>query len=44
MSTNETTADLWSSSTANSPDKARVYRATIAPHDQCPETGYTEIV
>ena len=34
MSTNETTADLWSSSTANSPDKARVYRATIAPLDQ----------
>jgi hypothetical protein len=25
---------LWNSSTANSPDKARVYRATIAPLDQ----------
>jgi hypothetical protein len=25
---------LWNSSTANSPDSARVYRATIAPDDQ----------
>ena len=33
MSTNETTADLWSSPTANSPDNARVYGANIAPLD-----------
>ena len=33
MSTNQTKADLWNSSTANSPDNARVYRATIAPLD-----------
>ncbi len=44
MSTNMTKSEIWSSSTANSLDKARVYRATIAPDDQCPETGYTEIV
>jgi hypothetical protein len=33
---------LWNSSTANSPDSARVYRATIAPLDQ-PAAALTEV-
>ena len=33
---------LWNSSTANSPDKARVYRATIAPLDQ-PAAALTDV-
>jgi hypothetical protein len=33
---------LWNSSTANSPDNARVYRATIAPDDQ-PAAALTEV-
>jgi hypothetical protein len=33
---------LWNSSTANSPDKARVYRTTIAPLDH-PAAARTEV-
>jgi hypothetical protein len=33
---------LWNSSTASSPDKARVYRATIAPLDQ-PAAALTDV-
>ena len=42
MSTNETTADLWSSPTANSPDRARVYYSTIVALDH-PAAALTDV-